>query len=256
MIDESLNENSVNFPTRRALMIGLVAVMLVLAGCGGGGGGDGEETTAASGGGETTVADETTGAATTTSRTMTTTGGGTSMVDTTSMAETMTPESGTTMAQTEAGGGPQTTAAGTSAPSLSGTPSGPYDDQFYLSVIEIAFNQSDRNISVVSAETQENVVNLRYVTTATNQSDVLYEIGFVGGAYAATLDEGWDVDRMNVTAVTSAGKPVRTFYIESSWARQYINEEISTEEFVSQVRGTVETQSNTTGTATGTNSTA
>lgn len=36
MINELLNKNSVSFPTRRALMVGLVAVMLVLAGCGGG----------------------------------------------------------------------------------------------------------------------------------------------------------------------------------------------------------------------------
>ena len=91
--------------------------------------------------------------------------------------------------------------------------------------------------------------------TATTQSGIGYEVGFISGLYAELVRQGWDVDRLDVTAVTSTGEPVATYHVESSWARQYNTGQISSEEFIALISNTVEMSSAGTTTAGGTTAT-
>ena len=218
----------------------VIASLLLTAGCsalnGGGGGGGGNATTG------TTAATETaasTAEPTTDVPVSTETGTPAATPTATAATSTAMPTSMPTQAPITTGGG--TTVAGPSL-TLTNTPSGTNNDQYYLNIFETALSQS--NFEVVSLETQGNTVVLSYTSTATTQSGIGYEVGFISGLYAELVRQGWDVDRLDVTAVTSTGEPVATYHVESSWARQYNTGALSNEEFIRLVFGTIETSSN------------
>lgn len=252
-----------NHSPKRVAMVGLVVVMLLFAGCGGGGGsgdngtngtvagenettaaadaettaGNGEETTTESGMTETATATATPTATETTTATPT---------PTATATETETVVGNTsTNATTTGNASPNETA--TSGLDLNATPSGPNDDQFFLDRLELLVTQSNHTVNSIGME--GDTVTLEYVTNATNESAALQEMGLISGGYAGLMTGGWNTESLNVTAVSSAGEPVRTFHIESSWAQQYNNEEISATEYIQLVRDTSETPSNGNGTA-------
>jgi hypothetical protein len=144
-------------------------------------------------------------------------------------------------------GNASTNATATSGLDLNATPSGPNDDQFFLDRLELLVTQSNHTVNSIGME--GDTVTLEYVTNATNETAALQEMGLISGGYAGLMTGGWNTEGMNVTAVSSAGEPVRTFHIESSWAQQYNNEEISATEYIQLVRETSETASNGNGTA-------
>ncbi len=257
-----------NHSPKRVAMVGLVVVMLLFAGCGGsGGGGDNGTNGTVAGDNETTAADdaETTtagsGEETTTEGGLTETATATA-TPTATETTTATPTPTATATETETVVGNTSTNAtttGNASPNetatggidLNATPSGPDDDQFFLDRLELLVTQSNHTVNSIGME--GDTATLEYVTNATNESAALQEMGLISGGYAGLMTGGWNTEGMNVTAVSSAGEPVRTFHIESSWAQQYNNEEISATEYIQLVRGTAETASGgneTTATAT------
>lgn len=237
-------------------MVGLVVVMLLFAGCGGGGGsGDngtngtvaGENETTAAADAETTAAES--GEETTTESGMTETATATA-TPTATETPTATPTPTATVTETVVGNtSTNATTTGNASPNetapgdldLNATPSGPNDDQFFLDRLELLVTQSNYTVNSIGME--GDTVTLEYVTNATDESAALQEMGMISGGYAGLMSGGWNTEGMNVTVVSSAGEPISTFHVESSWAEQYNNEEISATEYIQLVRGTSETPS-------------
>lgn len=61
-----------------------------------------------------------------------------------------------------------------------------------------------------------------------------YEVGFIGGLFASLVDDGWDVGRLAGTVTGTQGKTF-VWHVMREWAIDFINEEISNEEFAEQI---------------------
>ena len=133
---------------------------------------------------------------------------------------------------------PQATEVLIDTPSVTPTMSGE-GDTYYESLIQGALQQE--SVSVSSVESQDDIVQLTYTTVQTTESGIAEEIGKVAGAYAFAIDDGWDKQQMQVTVQAADGSTIGSYQIERSWAQQYIDSEITAEEYALRVLQTLET---------------
>jgi hypothetical protein len=88
--------------------------------------------------------------------------------------------------------------------------------------------------------TDDDEVNLTVSTTADVDSEEWnYDVGYIAGAFAVEVGEGWDAQRL-VTWIESPGDRTHRFSVEHDDALAYANGEMSADEFVSRVMDTLE----------------
>jgi hypothetical protein len=99
---------------------------------------------------------------------------------------------------------------------------------------------STEGIEVEDATEQNGVVYFEYTTQETTQMGIASEMGTVAGAYAGAVDQGWDVNRMEVTVLGPAGDEIGTYRVQTEWANQYQSGQITRDEFSRRVLQTLE----------------
>ena len=225
-----------------------IATSVVLAGCGsdtgtGTGGAGGTETTdqstteqaateamteAADGGEETTTTTEAAAAAEATTTSMADEGGGGG-----GGGSTPTAEEDPSIENT-----PQATEVPINTPAATPTVSG-QSDAYYEALIRTALQQEA--VSVSSVQSEGSTVQLTYTTFQTTEEGIAEEIGIIAGAYAYAVGDGWDKAQMQVTVQGADGSTIGSYNIQRSRAQQYIDGEITAEEYALEVLQTLET---------------
>lgn len=113
-------------------------------------------------------------------------------------------------------------------------------DDTHRQSFETAMTADDFNGTLEDLTTDgDGVVHLDVATTAEPYSeDWNYNVGYVAGAFAAIIDEGWQAQRL-VTRMASPDA-VHRFFVYRDDCVAWANDEISTDEFVSRVMDTIE----------------
>ena len=232
---------------RQFLVATGVATSTALAGCNSDTGANDTE----SGGGTETGTRQTTIRETTTAMTETAERSG----ETTTTEMATATEATTTAMATEGGGSggdmtptaesdpdieatPQATEVLIDTPSITPAASG-QDDAYYESLIQEALQQE--SVSVSSVQSQDSTVQLTYTTFQTTESGIAEEIGKVAGAYAYAIGDGWDKQQMEVAVQAADGSTIGTYQIQQSWAQEYLDGDITAEEYALRVLQTLET---------------
>lgn len=107
-----------------------------------------------------------------------------------------------------------------------------------------AFEESlrDEGIDVSSAEQDGDTLSLEYETSRTDEGAVEAEGAIVAGSYADLTGDGYESDRLEVTIYQAAtGERIADYHIESEWAQQYNDGEISSVEYEERVTETIDT---------------
>ncbi|WP_338727400.1 hypothetical protein [Haladaptatus sp. DJG-WS-42] len=97
----------------------------------------------------------------------------------------------------------------------------------------------DSDVHVTGLEHTDGTVLLRYVPENTSVEDDSLDTGPIGAAFAASINERWDVDRLEVTAVTAADEPLARFYILARWASNYSSLESEPNQYWRRIQATV-----------------
>lgn len=97
----------------------------------------------------------------------------------------------------------------------------------------------DGGIGVDSLEQPGSTVELSYQTTATTEQAHAQEIGYIAGAYAYGVDQGWESDRLEATAMVG-NQLIGTWHIEAEWAQAHTDGEMSDEEYFTRILNTLE----------------
>ena len=92
-----------------------------------------------------------------------------------------------------------------------------------------------------SVQSQDSTVQLTYTTFQTTESGIAEEIGKVAGAYAYAIGDGWDKQQMEVAVQAADGSTIGTYQIQQSWAQEYLDGDITAEEYALRVLQTLET---------------
>lgn len=241
---------------RTYLILAGTAISVGLAGCSGedGGGSNGTEqttvttatsavTSVADGGEEATATAAAASETTTTTMTETATS---TPTPTPSPTPTATPSPTSTTTETE-------TPTAEPEPAIPSTPeatdvpietpsatqvSGSQDDEFYETLIVTALQQEE--VLVSSIDSQGGTVQLSYTTFQTTEQGIAEEMGKVGGAFAFAIGDGWDKDQLQATVLAADGTEIGRYQIQSTWAQQYIDGEITAEEFSLRILRTLE----------------
>jgi len=133
---------------------------------------------------------------------------------------------------------PTPTSTATPTPTPTPTPTATeLDDGEYIALLE-SYTESEG--VTLEASVSGDVVYADHTSSAQPEEQLAQEMGIVAGSYAGLVSQGWDVDRMEVELIGIDGTPVGAYYVESEWARQLNNDEISDEEFSQRVLETLE----------------
>ena len=107
----------------------------------------------------------------------------------------------------------------------------------WLVIMEMTL--TDAGIGVDSLEQPGPIVELTYQTTATTEQGHAQEIGYIAGAYAYGVDQGWESDRLEATAMVG-NQLIGTWHIEAEWAQAHTDGEMSDEEYFTRILNTLE----------------
>jgi hypothetical protein len=84
------------------------------------------------------------------------------------------------------------------------------------------------------------VVSLEYLTAKSTYQEIGGEIGGIAGQFFNQVGQGWGVDRLDATIFQDEDTPFGTWYAETSWYREFQNEEITSEQLSIRVLDTLE----------------
>ncbi|MWG34799.1 hypothetical protein [Halomarina oriensis] len=103
------------------------------------------------------------------------------------------------------------------------------EDEDYL-----AFYESyliGEGVDVTDTRMQESVVGVAYRTAQTTQDGLAAEMGVVGGAYAGLVGEGWETEGLFAQILDANSQRIGDFTVSAQSAQQFINGEISQDEY-------------------------
>ncbi|EMA38487.1 hypothetical protein C447_10042 [Halococcus hamelinensis 100A6] len=134
----------------------------------------------------------------------------------------------------------QVSEAEVDTPTAIETETGDQGPEYYETLIQAGL--SNEGVAVESVDTTAGSTYLEYTTISTTQGDLASEIGMVAGAYAFAIGDGYESSDMQVTVLGADGSEIGTYEVQSEWAEQYNNGEITGEEFSIRVLETLETE--------------
>lgn len=120
-----------------------------------------------------------------------------------------------------------------------GDESGDLSNDEILEAFRVTLREQEYDIAKLRLNEPTSTVQLDYRSTATTQEELAEEIGGVAGAFAEGVNQGWDVYYVDVIILDMNGEEVANYYIETGWAKQYNNGEISQEEYFSKILETL-----------------
>jgi hypothetical protein len=98
--------------------------------------------------------------------------------------------------------------------------------------------RDNTNITIVSMETQGGVVHIEWIphnmTTTAAMEDLTHIAGFYSG-----ITQTWDVEKLDATILNSNHQPETSFHVQTQWADQYRQKEITDQEFLTQITKTM-----------------
>lgn len=113
---------------------------------------------------------------------------------------------------------------------------GPRD---FLALYEDTIRQH-LEVTVQSVEVVDGLVEVAYVSQyPIDSSEGHFEIGFLAGAFAGFIDEGWEVDGLEATVTDGEGDRYR-FGVDREVARDWFEGELTDEEFTDIVLDSLE----------------
>lgn len=96
----------------------------------------------------------------------------------------------------------------------------------------------DAGVDVKGTERDGDVYYLAYYGSV-READIASEIGSIAGAYAGVVDNGWEVQRLNVLVYRSDDTVAAVYYIQAAWAQSFMDGDLSRGEYLSRVTSTV-----------------
>lgn len=99
---------------------------------------------------------------------------------------------------------------------------------------------TDHGIDLRTAEMDGDRFVVEYYSSAQTETEFAEEMGYLVGAYAGVVDEGYGGERMDVTVLAADGSTAGTFHAEREWAESYNAGEMSDEEYSQRVLQTLE----------------
>jgi hypothetical protein len=123
-----------------------------------------------------------------------------------------------------------TTDTATATPTDTATPEPNYAETFRSKV--------ESQVAVLSLETGE-AADLAYTSTASTREEVVTEMAYVAGYYADVVDDGWPVSALRATPTRSDGVVIGEWRVESGWAESFNAGDLSDEEYLRKVLGTL-----------------
>lgn len=92
----------------------------------------------------------------------------------------------------------------------------------------------------VTGFAERDVADLRYTSPfEISTDDARNQIGYIAGAYAGVIDQGWSTERL-IGTVTDANDDRYRFEADSESAQAFINDQITAEEFAAEVLDSLE----------------
>jgi hypothetical protein len=99
---------------------------------------------------------------------------------------------------------------------------------------------SKLDVEIERLAVNDGTVNLVYETPhAGDSSDSDAQVGYIAGAYAGLVDSGWENDELRVHFTDANGDEYR-WLVEATTAQQFMDEEISRDEYVQAIFETLE----------------
>ena len=96
-------------------------------------------------------------------------------------------------------------------------------------------------VDLRSADLSGSTLVVDYETTATTDEEAVEELSYLVGTYVDVVDDGLETDRLEATVIDSADDtPRATWHVESAWAEEYTEEELSEEELLALVLETID----------------
>lgn len=99
---------------------------------------------------------------------------------------------------------------------------------------------TDSGIDLRTAKMDDDRLVAEYYSNAQTETELAEEMGYLVGAYAGVVDEGYGGERMDVTVLAADGSTAGTFHAERGWAESYNTGEMSDEEYSQRVLQTLE----------------
>lgn len=96
-------------------------------------------------------------------------------------------------------------------------------------------------VSVVSLGVEDGMLWLNYSSSRTNESVVRQEIGVVSGYYASLVERGLNVSRLEARILDRENESVARYRVETSWARGFLEDRLSRDEYASKIFDSLET---------------
>lgn len=135
----------------------------------------------------------------------------------------------------------------TPSPTSTPTPS-PTPTQFEVQLeARLESDELNVNMDVVYVDVDDRQGELEYRAGAPTQEVMAREMATVAAVYATLIAAGHDVIVLNVTVLNIAGTAIASYRVESDWVRELLAGEITTEEYLSRVLETFESDRANTG---------
>jgi hypothetical protein len=122
------------------------------------------------------------------------------------------------------------------------TPKGTHEDTGRLADrFETALRTADIDVESLEIENQDGgrVAELSYTTETRTRRGVGEDIGVVAGVYAEAVDDGWKMVRLNVTVLKKDDGRIGEYIVRSAWAQEWIDDDMSDEEYTGRVAETL-----------------
>ncbi|MFC5970553.1 hypothetical protein ACFPYI_04340 [Halomarina salina] len=97
----------------------------------------------------------------------------------------------------------------------------------------------DDDVDIASLGVDEGIVTLEYYSTARTSAEIPH-IGSVVGIYAAYVDQGWHVERLNVSVLTESDTLTATYYVTEKMVEKMVSGDLTDREVGQMVTSTIE----------------
>lgn len=100
----------------------------------------------------------------------------------------------------------------------------------------------ERGLDFESVEEVAERLHLEYVETDPERRGTYEVTGLVAGAYAALVDAGFEARALELVFVEADGATIGVAEVATEWAREFVEETLSTGEYGELVAGTIESK--------------
>ncbi|GAA0473034.1 hypothetical protein GCM10008985_32160 [Halococcus dombrowskii] len=95
------------------------------------------------------------------------------------------------------------------------------------------------NITIVSINTQGNVVYIEWVPNDMTTRAITEDIGYIAGAYDGLVSNGWGVKKLQGTVLNMDRQSQGTFQVKTQWVKQRQRGDISNKEVINRTMQTI-----------------